>query len=86
MKYKINYTNSHIGGSNLADFLPYSDHYKMSDESKINNPKYCPDLFPFLCNKNSVADGKCRKLESDCNKKNIKGEKNIDHLVYKISH
>ncbi len=85
MKYNIIYTNQQTGGGkeDIAEFIPYSDHYKMSEEYKIKNPKYCPDLFPFLCNKNSTAQGKCRKQKNDCTKKIIKGEKDINYLLYK---
>ena len=82
MKYKIDYTIHQNGGHNLADFLPYSDHDKMSEESKLKYPRYCPDLFPFLCNNNSIARGKCRKLENECNKDNIIGERDVNYLVY----
>ena len=82
MRYKIKYTTHQNGGANLADFLPYSDHDKMSEESKLKNPRYCPDLFPFLCNNNSVARGKCRKLENECNKDKIIGEREVNYLVY----
>ena len=84
MRYNIKYSNIHSGGEfKLAEFLPYSDHYKMSEEFKQDNPNYCPDLFPYLCNKNSIAEGKCRKLESDCNFEKIYSEKDIKHLTYK---
>ena len=62
------------GGVDLAEFIPYSDHAKMDEDEKLANPYYCPDMFPFLCNKNSNAEGLCRKIEYDCNKKVIPGE------------
>lgn len=81
--YNINYTNVQSGGGDIADFIPYSDHYKLSEKTKIQNPKYCPDLFPYLCNEKSSANGKCRKNINDCQKIKINNEKDISHLFYK---
>ena len=33
LKYYLDFNQS--GGSKLADFIPYSDHYKMSEEEKL---------------------------------------------------
>ena len=71
---KLNYKN--------AEFIPYSDHGKMSEESKIKHNLYCPDMFPFLCNKNSNAAGLCRKLENECNISSITGESNKFPIKY----
>ena len=80
LKYYLDFNQS--GGSKLADFIPYSDHYKMSEEEKLKNPYYCPDMFPFLCNNNSNATGLCRRLESDCNKNVIPGQPNKLPIKY----
>ena len=80
LKYYLGFNLS--GGSKLADFIPYSDHNKMSEEEKIENPYYCPDMFPFLCNKNSNAAGLCRKLENECNKNNIIDQPNKFPIKY----
>ncbi len=81
LKFCLN--SNQKGGSQLADFIPYSDHDKMSEDEKIKNPKYCPDMFPFLCNINSNANGFCRKIESDCNRTIIPGEPEKVPLTYK---
>jgi len=80
LKYYLDFNQN--GGTKLADFIPYSDHNKMSEEEKIKNPYYCPDMFPFLCNNNSNAAGLCRKLENECNKINIIDQPNKFPIKY----
>ena len=72
------------GGGELADFIPYSDHYKMDEEQRLANPTYCPDTHPFLCNKNSKANGYCRRTENQCLASNIQDLDNRIPLKYKL--
>lgn len=81
LKYYLDFNQN--GGSQLAEFIPYSDHAKMTEDEKLEKPYYCPDMFPFLCNINSNAHGLCRKSKYDCNKKIIEGEPIKYSLKYK---
>jgi exonuclease III len=90
--FKINY----IGGKfqkndfnknlELAELIPYSDHAKMTEDEKLKNPYYCPDMFPFLCNTNSNAMGLCRKNKNDCNRTIISNQPNKVRIKYKEQH
>lgn len=82
LKFYLNQNQNQNGGGELADFMPYSDHYKMDSEEKINNPYYCPDLFPFLCKDNTNAAGLCRKAENECKRKSIIGVPNKVKIKY----
>ena len=73
-----------VGGGNLAEFIPYSDHYKMEEEGKIAKPLYCPDTHPFLCNQKSKATGLCRRTEHECNRSVIPNDTNRVVLEYKL--
>jgi hypothetical protein len=80
LKYNLDFNL--IGGNNdIADFIPYSDHYKMSEEKKPEY--YCPDMFPFLCNEKSNAKGLCRRSINECKMKNINGIVNKFPIKYK---
>lgn len=68
MKYIIKYTINLKNNNNSAEFVPYSDHDKMSETYKMNNPLYCPDMMPFLCNSNSKSGKVCRQKKGDCSK------------------
>ena len=74
--------DSQNGGGNLANFIPYSDHYKMNEDEKIKNPYYCPDRFPFLCNDTSNAAGLCRRTENECYRTIIAGVPNKVKIKY----
>ena len=80
LKFYLNENQN--GGSILADFMPYSDHYKLGSEEKKNNPYYCPDLFPFLCKDTSNAAGLCRRTENECNRTLIPGVPNKVKIKY----
>jgi len=80
LKYYFDFNQN--GGYRLAEFIPYSDHAKMDESNKEKNPYYCPDMFPFLCNKKSNAAGLCRKLENECNRSSITGESNKFPIKY----
>lgn len=82
LKYYLDFNQ--YGASELAEFIPYSDHAKMDENNKEKNPYYCPDMFPFLCNINSNAMGLCRKSENECNRTIIAGEPNKVPSNYKI--
>ena len=80
LKFYLN--DNQNGGGELADFMPYSDHYKMKEETKLDNPYYCPDLFPFLCKNTSNAAGLCRRTENECNRTLIAGVPNKVRIKY----
>ena len=65
----------------LADFIPYSDHEKLSEEKKPDY--YCPDMFPFLCKKDTKANGLCRRTIYECNFKEIASVPNKLPIKYK---
>jgi len=71
------------GGGQFAEFIPYSDHYKMDEEERLVKTTYCPDTHPFLCNKNSKANGYCRRTETQCLASNVKDSNNRIPLQYK---
>ena len=54
----------------IAEFIPYSDFYKMSENEKKKYDKYCPDMYPFLCNTNSLENNKCKRSINECNYNN----------------
>ena len=66
-----------------AEFIPYSDFDKMTEEEKIKKPIYCPDRFPFLCNIKTVGFGTCQHKKSYCNRKII-NKKIIVPLIYHL--
>lgn len=67
--YKIRYLKLKKT-EDIAEFIPYSDFYKMSENEKKKHDKYCPDMYPFLCNKNSIENNKCKRSKNDCNYNN----------------
>jgi len=75
---------SQKGGAKLAEFIPYSDHYKMSEEERIAKPLYCPDTHPFLCNEKSNSTGLCRRSENQCNQTIIPNDPNRVPLKYNL--
>ena len=70
------------GSADLAEFIPYSDHYKMTEEKRIAKPLYCPDTHPFLCNDNSNANGLCRRTEIQCNRATIPNDRDRVAVKY----
>lgn len=64
LKYCLNQTAGSLSDS--TEFIPYSDHYKMSEEKKKEKPLYCPDMYPILCSLNSNSGKVCRRSKYDC--------------------
>ena len=69
------------GSSKFSKFIPYEEHHLMTKEDRILNPIYCPDLTPFLCNKDALGNGFCKKTDKSCDEVNTLGER--IPLVYK---
>ena len=76
--------NKLVGGRDLAEFIPYSYHYKMKEDERIAKPLYCPDTHPFLCNEKSNATGLCRRSEIQCTMTVIPNDPNRVVLEYKL--
>ena len=63
------YLNNQNGGSKSSIFIPYEEHHLMKIDEREKHPIYCPDLYPFLCKKNTEGFGLCKKSDVSCNNK-----------------
>jgi len=64
LKYCLDQTGGNFSDS--TEFIPYSDHNKMSENKKKERPLYCPDIYPILCSSKSNSGKICRRHRSEC--------------------
>ena len=82
LKYCLDFNQSGGNQSDSTEFIPYSDHYKMTEEKRIAKPMFCPDIAPFKCSKKSNGAGTCQLAKHNCTKKIIEGSPQKYPIIY----
>lgn len=59
------------GGNKFSEFIPYEEHHLLPKNKREKISLYCPDLYPFLCKKESKSYGFCKKSDIECNSLSI---------------